>query len=128
MPKGAAVALIVGLVTAAGARGESYTLSPPIEKGQVPREATPLRKEEAKVREEAARVYSETIFVEGRDPDRRMPPPRSVEQKFADALNAGNPEVPNGWIRHGVFYDGVFYWGADPLSFIYYNVKNRLAE
>jgi hypothetical protein len=106
-----------------------YTILPPIEKGTTPPvAAAPLRKQEAVVKEETARVYSERIFVEGRDPDRRMPPPRSVEQKFADALNEGNPEVANGWIRHGVFYDGVFYWGSDPLSFVYYNVKNRMIE
>jgi hypothetical protein len=74
-------------------------------------------------------VYAERIYVEGRsDPDRRMPAPRSVEQKFADALNEGNPEVAGGQMRHGVFYDGYVYWGSDPLSFVYYNIANRLKD
>ena len=119
-----------GALLASAAHGYRYTISEPVLKGQTsPVAATPLRKEEARVREETARVYAERIFVEGRsDPDRRMPAPRSVEQKFAEALNEGNPEVAGGWMRHGTFYDGVFYWGHDPLSFVYYNVANRLKD
>ena len=119
-----------GVMLAGGAHAYRYTISPPIAKGETPPvAAAPLRKEEARIKEETARVYSERIYVEGRaDPDRRMPPPRSVEQKFAEALNEGNPEVAGGWIRHGTFYDGVFYWGHDPLSFVYYNVVNRLKD
>jgi len=119
-----------GIALAGSAHAYRYTISPPIAKGETPPvAATPLRKEEARVKEETAKVYSERIFVEGRaNPDKRMPPPRSVEQKFADALNEGNPEVAGGWMRHGTFYDGVFYWGSDPLSFVYLNVKNRLLD
>ena len=124
-----AIAAACGLLLAGDAGAYRYTITPPVEKGQIPAvAATPLRKEEAQIREETAKVYSEKIFVEGRDPDRRMPPPRSVEQKFSDALNEGNPEVAGGWMRHGMFYDGVFYWGHDPLSFVYYNVKGHLLD
>lgn len=35
--------------------------------------------------------YVESIVVEGRDPDARRPKPRSVEQRFADALLAPPP-------------------------------------
>ena len=131
----AAVARVVPAVAAAlllagSAHAYQYMISPPIEKGEVPPvAAAPLRKEEARQKEETGKLYTVHIYVEGRgDPDRRMPPPRSVEQKFADALNEGNPEVAGGWIRHGTFYDGVFYWGHDPLSFVYYNVVNRLKD
>jgi hypothetical protein len=122
--------LACGVTLAGSAHAYRYTISPPIAKGETPPvAATPLRKEEARIKEETAKVYSERIYVEGRgDPDKRMPAPRSVEQKFAEALNEGNPEVAGGWIRHGTFYDGVFYWGYDPLSFVYYNVKNRLLD
>ncbi|HSV20823.1 MAG TPA: hypothetical protein VLR71_20590 [Casimicrobiaceae bacterium] len=120
------------ILVAANAHAYQYTISPPIVKGDVPPvAATPLRKEEARIKDETAKVAADSIhiYVEGRsDPDRRMPPPRSVEQKFAEALNEGNPEVAGGWIRHGTFYDGVFYWGHDPLSFVYYNVVNRLKD
>jgi hypothetical protein len=133
MPMGrgvtASMTIACGIMLAGEAHAYRYTITPPVEKGQTPAvAAAPLRKEEAQIREETAKVYSERIFVEGRDPDRRMPPPRSVEQKFSEALNEGNPEVAGGWIRHGTFYDGVFYWGHDPLSFVYYNVKNRLLD
>lgn len=124
-------AVLAGGMTLAGAaHAYRYTISEPIRKGEVPPvAAAPLRKDEARKIEETARVYAERIYVEGRsDPDRRMPAPRSVEQTFADALNEGNPEVAGGWIRHGTFYDGIFYWGHDPLSFVYYNVANRLKD
>jgi hypothetical protein len=105
-----------------------YQISPPIEKGKVPN-AVPMQKDEARAKEEAERLPLTTIYVEGRsDPDRRLPPPKTVEERFADALNAGNPEVAGGWIRHGSYYDGLFYWGNDPFTFIYLNVKNRLAD
>ncbi|HEY1327522.1 MAG TPA: hypothetical protein VGI14_11325 [Casimicrobiaceae bacterium] len=133
MPTGRGVAVPIavacGMMLAGDALAYRYTITPPVEKGQTPAvAATPLRKEEAQVKEETAKVYSEKIFVEGRDPDRRMPPPRSVEQKFADALNEGNPEVAGGWMRHGTFYDGVFYWGQDPLSFVYNNIRGHFLD
>jgi hypothetical protein len=134
MPTGRGIAVPIavacGIMLAGDAAAYRYTITPPVEKGQTPAvAAAPLRKEEAQIRVENAKVYSERIFVEGtRDPDRRMPPPRSVEQKFAEALNEGNPEVAGGWMRHGMFYDGVFYWGRDPLSFVYYNVKGAMLD
>ncbi|MFO1316862.1 MAG: hypothetical protein U1F58_14790 [Burkholderiales bacterium] len=40
--------------------------------------------------------YVERIVVEGRDPDARRPKPRSVEQRFADALLAPPPSPMAG--------------------------------
>lgn len=40
--------------------------------------------------------YVERIVVEGRDPDARRPPRRSVEQRFADALLAPPPSPMAG--------------------------------
>lgn len=114
----------------APAHAYRYTISPPVTKGETPAvAAAPLRKEEARTREEYAKLAEERIIVEGhRDPDARMPPPRSVEQKFAEALNEGNPEVAGGKIRHGMFYDGLFYYGRDPLSFVYNNVRGGILD
>jgi hypothetical protein len=40
--------------------------------------------------------YVESIVVEGRDPDRRRPKARPLEQRFADALLAPPPDGPAG--------------------------------
>ncbi len=109
------------------ARGEGYTLSPPAANDDVTRPA-PFRKDEAKAKDEARSLPTERIFVEAVREAERRPPPRALEQKFAGAINAGNPEVAGGSIHHGAFYDGVFYWGSDPLSFVYLNVRNRLID
>jgi hypothetical protein len=124
------LALLACLAAPAPAGAYRYTIAAPVEKGETPPvAAAPLRKQEAVARAELAKLAEDHIIVEGRrDPDQRMPPPRTVEQKFADALNAGNPEVPGGWIRHGMYYDGVVYWGRDPLSFIYNNIKGTILD
>jgi hypothetical protein len=91
--------------------------------------AAPLRKEEAREQEEFTRITLERIFVEGLpDPESRKARPQTVEQRFAGALNRGNPEVAGGKIRYGAFYDGFVYWGSDPLSFVWLNVVNRLKD
>jgi hypothetical protein len=134
MPHGhdvAAFALLAcGVALAAPAHAYRYTISPPIAKGETPPvAAAPLRKEEARTKRELEALYTTHIIVEGQpDPDRRMPAPRTVEQKFADALNAGNPEVSGGTIRHGMYYDGFVYWGRDPLSFLYNNIKGGILD
>ena len=55
------------------------------------------------------------------------PLPR-LEQRFAAALVAGNPEVAGGKIRHGAYYAHGVYWGSDPLSFLYLNLRYGLFE
>jgi hypothetical protein len=52
------------------------------------------------------------------------PPPRTKEQQFADALNEGNPEMIAGRTYDGYYYDGTLFWGSDPLSFAWRNVKH----
>jgi len=110
-----------------------YMLPPPVEPrpafAAAPLLPAPLRKEEAQKIRDSTSIFIERLEIEGRDPDRPRPRPRgTLEQRFAHALNAGNPEVGGGQIRHGVYYDGLLYWGSDPLSFLYYNIKNRLSD
>ena len=122
------------LSIAPGARGESWTISPPVIKGQAPEkapavQAAPLKKDEAREAEELRRVTLDKIYVEGiAESDSRKAPPQTKEQRFAAALNAGNPEVNGGKIRHGMFYDGGVYWAPEPLAFIYYNIVNRFKD
>ena len=78
----------------------------------------------------AARVSDgatiETVEVFGlrEAPDVVVP---RLEQRVADALNRGNPEIAGGKVRHGVFYALGMYWGSDPLTFLYYNLRYGLA-
>jgi hypothetical protein len=116
----------------------TWSVSPPVVKGAdvktPPSSATapkaaPLMKEEARAAEEFKRLPIDRIFVEGvAEADGPKAPPLTKEQKFAAALNSGNPEVAGGKIRHGMFYDGGVYWAPEPLSFIYYNIVNRLKD
>ena len=75
-----------------------------------PLAAAPLQKQAAHDKELAERypVHLETIEVEGvREREFRREPPRTAEQRFADALNAGSPELIAGRT-----YDGKGYIGA----------------
>jgi len=113
-----------------------WSVSPPIIKESKPdasaaskKSATPapLRKEEAREKEEFSRLTIERIFVEGSGPNRPLRQ-QIDDQRFANALNRGNPEVPGGKIRHGAFYDGFIYWGNDPTSFLWLNTINPLRD
>ena len=129
----AAGAAALGLVLAAtpaipALATPRWHIAKPVAQGQpTPVEDAPLRKEEAAEKALEARYPVLTIDVEAQR-ERTHPPPGSVEQRFANALNRGNPEVEGGEIRHGAFYDGLLYWGSDPLSFIWLNVANRLRD
>jgi hypothetical protein len=61
-------------------------------------------------------------------PDLPADPPPRLEQRFAAALDAGNPEVAGGKIRHGAYYAHGVYWGSDPLSFLYLNLRYGLFD
>jgi len=112
-----------------------WSISPPIIKETKPaapgasKDATPapMRKEEAREKEEFSRLTIQRIFVEGAHENRQLSR-RYDEQRFAAALNRGNPEVPGGKIRHGAFYDGFVYWGNDPSSFLWLNTINPLRD
>jgi hypothetical protein len=112
-----------------------WSISPPIIKESKPatsdaaKSATPapMRKQEAREKEEFSRLTIQRIFVEGAHENRQLSR-QYDEQRFAAALNRGNPEVPGGKIRHGAFYDGFVYWGSDPSSFLWLNTINPLRD
>ena len=58
-------------------------------------------------------------------PDERLP---TLEERFASTLDRGNPEVAGGKIRHGAFYALGMYWGSDPLTFLYLNLRYGIFE
>ena len=127
-------AALHALVGPAGAQPQ-WSITPPIVKESRPASTdaagkatpTPLRKEEARAKEEFARLTIERIFVEGSAEDAHRKA-REKEERFASALNRGNPEVPGGKVRHGAYYDGFVYWGGDPLSFLWLNTVTRFRE
>jgi hypothetical protein len=89
----------------------------------------PLRRWEAddKALEERHPVVLDRIEVEGtREREFRREPPRTAEQRFADALNEGSPELIAGRSYNGYYYDGTLFWGSDPLSFAWKNVSHWL--
>ena len=61
-------------------------------------------------------------------PEAEDAPSMLPEARFAAQLNRGNPEVNGGKMRHGAFHALGMYWGADPLSFLYYNVRYGLFD
>jgi hypothetical protein len=123
------------LWTVAASAQPQWSISPPIVREGKPANddaskratPTPLLKKEAREKEEFARLTIERIFVEGPADDANRQR-REKEQRFANTLNRGNPEVPGGKIRRGAYYDGFVYWGGDPLSFLWLNTFNRLRE
>lgn len=107
-----------------------WSISRPLPEGkQSPLAAAPLQKQVARDKELVERypVHLERIEVEGRrDGDVRRGPPRTAEQRFADALNEGSPELVAGKSYDGYYYDGTLFWGSDPLSFAWKNVTHWL--
>jgi hypothetical protein len=105
-----------------------WRISKPVEKGkETPVTPAPLQKEAAHDKELAERFPVYRIDVEGvREFDTRPEPPRTAEERFADALNAGSPELVAGKSYDGYYYDGTLFWGSDPLSFAWKNVTHWL--
>ena len=105
-----------------------WAIARPLPEGkQSPLAATPLQKRVAEDKALAERhpVYVERIDVEGfREHDGRREPPRTAEQRFADALNEGSPELVAGKSYDGYYFDGTLFWGSDPLSFAWKNVSH----
>lgn len=125
----AALALALAVSAAAPAAATPrWQIEKPVAQGEpTPLEDAPLRKVEAAEKALEARYPVLRIDVEAHR-ERTHPSPGTVEQRFANVLNRGNPEVEGGEIRHGAFYDGLLYWGSDPLSFVWLNVANRLRD
>ena len=107
-----------------------WSIARPATRGKPsPLAPAPLQKEAAHDKELAERypVHLETIEVEGvREQEFRREPPRTAEQRFADALNAGSPELIAGRSYDGYYYDGTLFWGSDPLSFAWKNLSHWL--
>jgi hypothetical protein len=106
-----------------------WSIARPVSKDQPPAAAAPLQKQAARDKELAERypVHLERIDVEGlREHDVRLEPPRTAEQRFADALNAGSPELVAGRSYDGYYYDGTLFWASDPLSFAWKNLSHWL--
>lgn len=125
-------ALLVALAVASWSAQATpqWSISRPLPEGkQSPLAAAPLQKDVARDQEFVERypVHLERIEVEGRrDADARRAPPRTAEQRFADALNQGSPELVAGKSYDGYYYDGTLFWGSDPLSFAWKNVTHWL--
>ena len=129
-----ASALLVAAALAAShaCAAPRWSIERPVAKGkQSPLAAAPLQKQAAHDKELAERypVVIERIDVEGvRDPDARAQPPRTAEQRFADRLNEGSPELIAGRTYDGYYYDGTLFWGSDPLSFAWKNITHWLSR
>ena len=129
-----ASALLVAAALAAShaCAAPRWSIERPVAKGkQSPLAAAPLQKQAAHDKELAERypVVIERIDVEGvRDPDVRLQPPRTAEQRFADRLNEGSPELIAGRTYDGYYYDGTLFWGSDPLSFAWKNITHWLSR
>jgi hypothetical protein len=127
-----AAALFVAIAAAPVHATPRWAIARPVPEGkQSPLAATPLQKRVAEDKEIAERypVFIEHIEVQGFRPrDPFAPPPRTKEQQFADSLNAGSPELIAGHTYDGYYYDGTLFWGNDPLSFAWKNVKHWIAR
>ena len=125
-----ALAALLALAPCASYATPKWSIARPATKGKVSALApAPLQKEAAHDKELAERypVHVETIEVEGvREQQFRHEPPRTAEQRFADALNAGSPELIAGQTYDGYYYDGTLFWGSDPLSFAWKNLSHWL--
>jgi hypothetical protein len=110
------------------ALAEQWAIARPVPEGkQVALSAAPLQKRAAQEKDLAERypVHFERIEVEGlRERDGPRAPPRTAEQRFAEALNAGSPELIAGRSYDGYYYDGTLFWASDPLSFAWKNVTH----
>ena len=127
----AAVLIALAAAPWCAARAEpKWGIARPLQDGKHSRfTPAPLQKEVAHDKELAERypVHVERIEVEGiREREFRRAPPRTAEQRFADALNEGSPELIAGRTYDGYYYDGTLFWGSDPLSFAWKNIAHWL--
>ena len=125
-------AMLICAALAPAVAQPKWSISRPVTDGkQSPLAATPLQKRAAydKVLAERNPVQLEKIEVEGiSESEGRREPPRTAEQRFADVLNEGSPELIAGRTYKGYYYDGTLFWGSDPLSFAWKNVSHWLSH
>jgi hypothetical protein len=132
-------AMLICAAAAPAVAQPKWSISRPVTDGkQSPLAATPLQKRAAYDKEMAAfdkllaernPVQLDRIDVEGiSDTEGRREPPRTAEQRFADVLNEGSPELIAGRTYKGYYYDGTLFWGSDPLSFAWKNVTHWLSH
>ena len=132
-------ALALAVVAAPAGAEPKWSIARPVTDGkQSPLAATPLQKRAAYDKEMAAfdkmlaernPVPLERVDVEGiAEFEGRREPPRTAEQRFADMLNEGSPELIAGRTYKGYYYDGTLFWGSDPLSFAWKNVTHWLSH
>ena len=132
-------AMLICVAVAPAVAQPKWSISRPVTDGkQSPLAATPLQKRAAYDKEMAAfdkllaernPVQLEKIEVEGiSESESRREPPRTAEQRFADVLNEGSPELIAGRTYKGYYYDGTLFWGSDPLSFAWKNVSHWLSH
>ncbi len=110
----------------------TWAISRPLPEGkQSPLAAAPLQKGAAHDMELEERypIRLERIDVEGfRDRDARPMPRLTTEQRFAERLNEGSPELVAGRSYDGYYYDGTLFWASDPLSFAWKNLSHWLKQ
>jgi len=126
-----ALLIVVAALPFCSARATpTWSIARPLPDGeQSPLAAAPLQKKAARDKTLAERypVHIERIDVEGfRERDGSREPPRTTEQRFADALNRGSPELIAGRSYDGYYYDGTLFWASDPLSFAWKNITHWL--
>jgi len=132
-------ALVSAVMTAPAGAEPKWSIARPVTDGkQSPLAATPLQKRAAYDKEMAAfdkmlaernPVPLERVDVEGiAESDGPREAPRTAEQRLADMLNEGSPELIAGRTYKGYYYDGTLFWGSDPLSFAWKNVTHWLSH
>jgi hypothetical protein len=124
-----ALLFAVAVLPFGSAQGEPrWGIARPLPDGrQSPLAATPLQKRVAEEKEQVDRYPVERIDVEGfSEREFRREPPRTAEQRFADALNQGSPELLAGRSYDGYYFDGTLFWASDPISFAYKNITHWL--
>jgi hypothetical protein len=111
------------MMASAATAQPTFQIAPPIVKGASSATARPDANR-GRAMEEELRFSREVIFVEGfRDPDERRKPVTSVEQRVANVLNTGSPELITNQNYDGCLYTGLYFSCGNPLEAIVKNAK-----
>ena len=121
---------VLSWMAASSLAAPTFTISPPVIKGQDSASLTPstATDQSAAKRLEEERVFPvNRVIVEGfRDPDARTAKPQALEQRFSTSLDRGSPELIAGKTYDGCYYDGSYFSCADPLSSALRNLRHAL--